>query len=215
MLTRILTMTARNTRCDGAQPKCANCARRSTPCVYDPDPKGKSKKISQPTFSPLRDDRYSYPSSPKQSPGQTSRSNSDVCGRGPLIPQERYTTGTISVYNAPDQHPITFNLETPDQSGIPIIDILNKTDGFVRIQDRTEVLNMGGGSFILRVLVSSLDLIGDFLCGSALNRRFSVAWVQILVQGDFCHGLEELARSHHTRETRRGGCNSHSESVRS
>jgi hypothetical protein len=161
MLT-ILTMTAQNIWCDGVQPECANCARQSTPCVYDLDRKGKSKKVSQPTFSPPRANQYSYPSSPKHSPGQTGRSNSDVYGRGPLIPQERYTTSTISSDKAPDQHSITFNLENPDQTGIPVIDILNKTDDFVRIRDGTEAVNMGNKTFTLRVHVSSLDLIGGF-----------------------------------------------------
>ena len=94
-----------------------------------------------------------------------SRRNSDVYGRGPSIPQARYTTGSMSSFNAPDQPPITFNLGNQDQTGIPIIDILNKTEGFARLQDRTEAFDMGKKTFTLRVLVSSLDLIGDFLCG--------------------------------------------------
>ncbi|KAI9568067.1 hypothetical protein HD554DRAFT_2022730, partial [Boletus coccyginus] len=72
---------------------------------------------------------------------------------GPLIPQERYITSTIPSYSAPGQHSsITFDLENPDQIGIPIIDILNKTGGFVRIRDRTQAFSQQGKkTFTLRV----------------------------------------------------------------
>lgn len=94
------------------------------------------------------------------------RSSRDVSGRGPLIPQERYITSTIPSYSAPGQHSsITFDLENPDQIGIPIIDILNKTGGFARIRDRTQAFSQQGKkTFTLRVQVSSSGLIGDFLC---------------------------------------------------
>jgi hypothetical protein len=71
----------------------------------------------------------------------------------------------MSSFNAPDQVSITFNLENPDQTGIPITDILTKKDGFARIRDGTQAFDMGKKTFTLRVQVSSLDLIGDFLCG--------------------------------------------------
>ncbi|KAH0834765.1 hypothetical protein J3R83DRAFT_10362 [Lanmaoa asiatica] len=79
--------------------------------------------------------------------------NNDIYGRGPLIPQERYTTNSISSYNTPDQHPpINFDLENPDQFGIPITDILNNTDSFTRIRDRTQAFShMGKKTFTLRV----------------------------------------------------------------
>lgn len=94
------------------------------------------------------------------------RRTTDVPGRGPLIPQDRYGTNGISTYNIAEQHPpITFNLENPNQVGIPIIDILNKTDTFARIQDGTQAFShMGKKTFTLRVQVGSM---GDaFYCGS-------------------------------------------------
>lgn len=73
-----------------------------------------------------------------------------------MIPQERYATSSISSYSTPEQHrPITFDLEHPNQIGIPIADILNRTDSFVRIRDRTQaVIHMGKKTFTLRVQVS-------------------------------------------------------------
>lgn len=96
-----------------------------------------------------------------------SRSNSYVQGRGPLIPQERYTTSSISPYNTADHPPpIIFDLENPHQTGVPIVDLLNKTDSFSRIRDPTQAFShMGKKTFTLRVQVSSLDLSGKFLCG--------------------------------------------------
>ena len=77
-------------------------------------------------------------------------------GRGPVIPQERYTTSSISLYNAPDAHPrITFNLENPDQIGIPITDVLDRTGGFTRLRDRMQAFDMEKKTFTLRVQVSS------------------------------------------------------------
>ena len=109
---------------------------------------------------PRHDRAHSVHSTPSSSP-RRSRSNSDAYGRGPVIPQERYSTSTVSTYNAGNHPIITFNLENPDQIGIPIIDILNKTDGYARIRDRTEGFDMGKKTFTLRVQVSSLA----FSCG--------------------------------------------------
>jgi len=113
-----------------------------------------------------RHDRASGVHSTSSHPPRPGPSSRDVYGRGPLIPQERYITSTISSYSAPDQHSsITFDLENPDQIGIPIIDILNKTGGFARIRDRTQAFSQEGKkTFTLRVQVSSSDLIGEFLC---------------------------------------------------
>ena len=79
---------------------------------------------------------------------------SEVPGRGPLVPQNRYTTSSVSSFNTTH---ITFDLENPDQTGIPIVDILNKTAGFNRIRDRSQAFNHMGGkkTFTLRVQVSS------------------------------------------------------------
>ncbi|KAG8216392.1 hypothetical protein J3R82DRAFT_6496 [Butyriboletus roseoflavus] len=82
-----------------------------------------------------------------------NRSYPDIYGRGPLIPQERYSTSSISSYNTPEQHPpVNFSLENPNQIGIPIADVLNRTDSFHRILDRTQpVIPMGKKTFTLRV----------------------------------------------------------------
>jgi len=79
-----------------------------------------------------------------------SRRSSIVPGRGRLIPQEIYTTSSITVS---EQHPyIPFHLENPEQIGIPIIDILNKSDSFARLQDRTQAFShMGKKTFTLRI----------------------------------------------------------------
>lgn len=95
-----------------------------------------------------------------------SRRNSDAHEGGLLIPQERYRD-TATSYNAPDQSVVTFNLESPDQIGIPIMDILGKTDGFARIRDGTQSFNMGKKTFTLRVRVSWPDS-SDLLCGLTL-----------------------------------------------
>lgn len=103
-----------------------------------------------------RHDRSSSIHSRSPSTPIRSRSNSEMHGRGPVIPQERYTTSSISLYNAPDAHPrITFNLENPDQIGIPITDVLDRTGGFTRLRDRMQAFDMEKKTFTLRVQVSS------------------------------------------------------------
>lgn len=93
------------------------------------------------------------------------RNHSTDIGRGPFIPQDRYRTSSISTYNTAEQHPhITFELDNPNQIGIPIIDILNRVDGFDRIRDRAQAFShMGKKTFTLRVQVSWSDV--DFTCG--------------------------------------------------
>ncbi|KAF8556055.1 hypothetical protein OG21DRAFT_1507015 [Imleria badia] len=55
-------MTVHNIQCDRSRPHCTQCARRSTPCIYGSDPKGK-RNASQPTLAPARVERYSAISS--------------------------------------------------------------------------------------------------------------------------------------------------------
>ncbi|KAF8840078.1 hypothetical protein BDN67DRAFT_690698 [Paxillus ammoniavirescens] len=86
-----------------------------------------------------------------------SGSNTDIPGRGPRIPQQRYTSSSQPFTTAGGRlGRIIFNLENPSETGIPIIDILNGTDSFRRLQDRREALGDLGGigkkTFTLRVL---------------------------------------------------------------
>ncbi|KIJ15066.1 hypothetical protein PAXINDRAFT_11986 [Paxillus involutus ATCC 200175] len=87
-----------------------------------------------------------------------SGSNTDVPGRGPRIRQQRYTASGSQPFTPADgrQDPVTFNLENPSETGIPIIDILDVTDNFRRLQDRRGALGGVGGTgkqtFTLRVL---------------------------------------------------------------
>ncbi|KAF9226280.1 hypothetical protein BS17DRAFT_815155 [Gyrodon lividus] len=84
-----------------------------------------------------------------------SGSNTGIHGRGPRIPQERYMVGGTQSFNASEgkQNPITFNLENTSESGIPIVDIINGTDNFRCLQERTQAFgDMGKKTFTLRVL---------------------------------------------------------------
>ncbi|KAG9311793.1 hypothetical protein JVU11DRAFT_8040 [Chiua virens] len=95
--------------------------------------------------------------------------DSYIPGRGKVIPQERYTSNTITSYNTPAPRArITFNLESPDQPGIPITDILSQTGNFARLLNRTETFDMGKLTFTLRILVS---LIFDWWYDLWLNIR--------------------------------------------
>ncbi|KIK73432.1 hypothetical protein PAXRUDRAFT_595422, partial [Paxillus rubicundulus Ve08.2h10] len=86
-----------------------------------------------------------------------SNSNGDIPGRGPRIPQQRYTTSSKRTFTPADGrlNRILFNLENPSEIGIPIIDLLNWTDTIGRLQDRSEALNDIGGTgnqtFSLRI----------------------------------------------------------------
>ncbi|KIK92847.1 hypothetical protein PAXRUDRAFT_550744 [Paxillus rubicundulus Ve08.2h10] len=87
-----------------------------------------------------------------------SGSNTDTPGRGPRIPQQRYTASSSQPYTTADgrQDTITFNLENTSETGIPIMDILNETHDFKRLHDRRGSLSGVGGTgkqtFTLRVL---------------------------------------------------------------
>jgi hypothetical protein len=91
-----------------------------------------------------------------------SGSNTDIPGRGPRIPQQRYTSSSQPFTTADGRlNRIVFNLENPSEAGIPIIDILNGTEKLRRLQDRKEALGdiagVGKKTFTLRVLVSLAD----------------------------------------------------------
>ncbi|KAF8840080.1 hypothetical protein BDN67DRAFT_690763 [Paxillus ammoniavirescens] len=87
-----------------------------------------------------------------------SGSNTDIPGRGPRIPQQRYTASGSQPFTPDDgrQDRITFNLEHPLETGLPITDILDGTVNFQRLQDRRGALGGVGGTgkktFTLRVL---------------------------------------------------------------
>lgn len=131
---------------------------RSVLCVHSCSPVQLTQKQTTRRVVPRHERAISVHSTSSDSAGRR-RSVSVVYGRGPVIPQERYTTSTAPSHNADQHRFIPFSVEDPDQTGIPIVDILNKTDGFARLRDRTEPFEMGKMTFTLRLLVSSFRLM--------------------------------------------------------